>query len=162
VLLNKNGITLEFLENVIKQFAEVAQTYIKNRDSLDEISPIKARQLNDQLMQLEKCYTDAEGLKQRPHMKNVMFGTDNFDQYRGVLAPGIHDAIWSATQCDNRCQEECQVQEQEQNIVTSQCKDFCSTTDCHKQWEDVKQQLSVLIYAINSATLMLKDVNGLQ
>ncbi|CAL4065883.1 unnamed protein product, partial [Meganyctiphanes norvegica] len=149
-LMEKNGISLEHLNDVVKRFAEVTEAFVQNIESLDGISPLKARQLNDQLMQLEKCYTDAQGLKQRPHMKNVVFGTDNFNQYRGVLAPGIHDAMWSASLCVNKCQETCQ----------GQCEGSCSTTVCHTQWEEVKQQLSVLIYVINSATLMLKDVNS--
>ncbi|CAL4112309.1 unnamed protein product, partial [Meganyctiphanes norvegica] len=105
------------LEDVVKRFAEVTESFVQNIDSLEDISPFKARQLNDQLMQLEKCYIDAEGLKQRPHMKNVVFGTDNFNQYGGILAPGIHDAMWSASQCQ------------------SQCQDTCSATECHHQWE---------------------------
>ncbi|MPC80772.1 putative N-acetylated-alpha-linked acidic dipeptidase [Portunus trituberculatus] len=82
-------------------------------------------------MLLEKCYTHGEGSHHRPYMKNMVFGTDNLNQYGGWLAPGVRDALWEAKRC---------------------------SAPCPQEWQVVQQQLSVLQAAINAAALTLKDI----
>ncbi|XP_071530793.1 N-acetylated-alpha-linked acidic dipeptidase 2-like [Panulirus ornatus] len=132
--LKENGVSLGSLESVIERFALVAKTFKSHVDNLTNVSPLLARQLNDQLLLLEKCYTHTEGSSLRPHMKNMMFGTNNFNQYDSWLAPGVRDALWEATHCQEPCPQ---------------------------RWQVVRQQLSILQYVINSALLAMKDITRL-
>ena len=66
----------------------------------------------------------------------MIFGTDNFNQYQGWLAPGLRDALWNAERCKSE------------------------PTTCPKAWEDVKKQLSNVLVVINSAILTLKDFSS--
>ncbi|XP_042890770.1 N-acetylated-alpha-linked acidic dipeptidase 2-like [Penaeus japonicus] len=128
--LKQKGINFASVETVIDHFDNVAQDFNRRLSTYTNVSPLLARQLNDQLLMLEKCYIDAEGSPLRPHMKNMVFGTNNFNQYDGWTAPAVRDAIWEATQCQGECIQE---------------------------WETVKQHISILQYVINSAVLAMKD-----
>lgn len=59
-----------------------------------------------------------------------MFGTSLYNQYEGWLAPGVRDALLEARRCSGVCQEE---------------------------WEQVRQQLSILQHVVNSAVINLKN-----
>lgn len=128
--LQKEDITLDHLEAVVARFEKAAHAFNSHLGNLTSVPPLLARQLNDQLMQVEKCYTHAEGSYYRPYMKNMVFGTDNLNQYGGWLAPGVRDALWEAVRC---------------------------TAPCPEAWRVVRQQLSVLQAAVNAAALTLKD-----
>ncbi|XP_042204189.1 putative N-acetylated-alpha-linked acidic dipeptidase [Homarus americanus] len=129
--LQEKGISLAHLDTVVNRFDEVAKTFITHVNNLTDVPLLLARQLNDQLLLLEKCYTNEAGSYLRPHVKNLMFGTSNFNQYEGWLAPGVRDALWEATHCQESC-------------------------DHH--WQVVQHQLSLLQYVINSAVLTMKDI----
>ncbi|XP_071530780.1 N-acetylated-alpha-linked acidic dipeptidase 2-like [Panulirus ornatus] len=132
--LLEQGISLDHLQLTIQQFEEAATSFSSHVHNLTDVSPLLARQLNDQLLLLEKCYTHTEGSSLRPHMKNMMFGTNNFNQYDSWLAPGVRDALWEATHCQEPCPQ---------------------------RWQVVRQQLSILQYVINSALLAMKDIKSL-
>ncbi|XP_076052404.1 putative N-acetylated-alpha-linked acidic dipeptidase [Oratosquilla oratoria] len=144
--LKAKDISLAHLEKYIEKFTEAAKDFKVRLEEVENISPLKARQLSDQLMQLEKCYLDDEGLPQRPHMKNLIFGTDNFNQYNNWMLPGLRDALWSATHC--------------RGLQVATMREILSPASCEMYWDQVKQQLGAVIYAIHSATLMIKDPKG--
>ncbi|XP_076052374.1 putative N-acetylated-alpha-linked acidic dipeptidase [Oratosquilla oratoria] len=141
-VLKEKRISLRHLESVIGRFEDTAKNFNSRIADTEKISPLVARQLNDQLMQLEKCYIDSEGLPQRPHLKNAMFGPDSFNQYNGWLAPGLRDALWSATNCRG---------------VTAQDTEEVPPGPCDKYWEEVRHQIASVTRVINSATLMIRD-----
>ncbi|XP_063880659.1 putative N-acetylated-alpha-linked acidic dipeptidase isoform X1 [Scylla paramamosain] len=130
-VMQVEGVTLDPLEAVVGRFEKAARAFNAKLHNLTSVPPLLARQLNDQLMLLEKCYTHGEGSHHRPYMKNMVFGTDNMNQYGGWLAPGVRDALWEAKRC---------------------------SASCPQAWQVVQQQLSVLQAAINAAALALKDI----
>ncbi|XP_045115125.1 putative N-acetylated-alpha-linked acidic dipeptidase isoform X2 [Portunus trituberculatus] len=130
-VMQAEGVNLDPLEAVVGRFEEAARAFNAKLHNLTAVPPLLARQLNDQLMLLEKCYTHGEGSHHRPYMKNMVFGTDNLNQYGGWLAPGVRDALWEAKRC---------------------------SAPCPQEWQVVQQQLSVLQAAINAAALTLKDI----
>ncbi|XP_068216856.1 N-acetylated-alpha-linked acidic dipeptidase 2-like [Palaemon carinicauda] len=132
--LKERGITLGYVESTINRFAEVARDFSMRLEDISEIPPLLARQLNDQLVMLEKCYIDTEGSPYRPYMKNKMFGTSDFNQYKSWLAPAVRDALWQATHCEGQCRH---------------------------QWQLVEKEIAVLQYIINSALLIMKDIQKL-
>ncbi|XP_063840762.1 glutamate carboxypeptidase 2-like [Scylla paramamosain] len=128
--LSKGRLTLAYLESLVDRFEQAADKFNTFTSNITNVTPLLARQLNDQLMAIEKSYIFTEGSFQRPYMKNMMFGTSLHNQYEGWLAPGVRDALWEARHCKAECEEE---------------------------WEGVKQQLSILQYVVNSAVINLKD-----
>ncbi|XP_050693224.1 putative N-acetylated-alpha-linked acidic dipeptidase isoform X2 [Eriocheir sinensis] len=128
--LGKQHLTLAYLESLIDRFEQAAETFNTFVNNATEITPLLARQLNDQLMAVERSYIFTEGSFQRPYMKNMMFGTSLYNQYEGWLAPGVRDALLEARHCSGPCQQE---------------------------WELVRQQLSILQHVVNSAVINLKN-----
>nr|XP_027215301.1 putative N-acetylated-alpha-linked acidic dipeptidase isoform X2 [Penaeus vannamei] len=131
--LKQKGISLTPVDTTIDHFNDVARDFNRRLATYTNVSPLLARQLNDQLLMLEKCYIDAAGSPLRPHMKNMVLGTNNFNQYDGWTAPGVRDAVWEATRCQG---------------------------ECIQKWETVKKQISILQYVINSAVLTMKDIQS--
>ncbi|XP_066977059.1 N-acetylated-alpha-linked acidic dipeptidase 2-like isoform X1 [Macrobrachium rosenbergii] len=132
--LKERGLSLTHVERTIDGFADVARDFSSRIRKICDLPSLLARQLNDQIIALEKCYIDAEGSTYRPHMKNKMFGTDNFNQYSSWLAPAVRDALWQATHCQG---------------------------PCHFQWQMVEKEIAALQYIINSALLTIKDIQNL-
>jgi len=83
-------------------------------------------------MELERAFTDSEGLPDRKLHKHLLFAPSSFNTYAGDTFPGLVDLMW-------------QIEER-------------TGDDEQRQWERVKHHLSVLIYAVNSATNVLKPV----
>ena len=130
-LLDKHGITTVHLLNYIDRFEETAKNFEARAEKVDRNNPLAVRLLNDQILLLERAFIDDAGIPRRPWQKNVIFGTNVESEYSGWTYPGVLEALY----------------------------DFDYADDKEQRLKEAKMQISVVSFAINSATTILRDVS---
>ncbi|XP_056023072.1 N-acetylated-alpha-linked acidic dipeptidase 2-like [Ostrea edulis] len=130
-LMRRNGIQFELLYNVSRLFtSETAafQTYV---DSVDKKDPFAIRKINDQLLQLERAFTDSLGLPGRPLARHVLFAESSVNTYAGSSFPGLADGMFEIE----------------------------GSSDEQSRWNIVKKHFTVILHTIESAASTLRDVS---
>merc|ERR1719369_1783444 len=64
-------------------------------------NPIRLRELNDQIMNLERTFLLPQGLPGRPDIRNALFSPAKFNAYGGAAFPGISDLLFGWEKLDN-------------------------------------------------------------
>ncbi|XP_069422745.1 glutamate carboxypeptidase 2 isoform X3 [Ovis canadensis] len=93
-------------------------------------SPILLRIMNDQLMFLERAFTDPLGLPDRPFYRHIIYAPSSHNKYMGESFPGIYDALF----------------------------DIENRADPSKAWEEVKRQISIAAFTVQAAAGTLREV----
>ncbi|XP_048150474.1 N-acetylated-alpha-linked acidic dipeptidase 2-like isoform X2 [Corvus hawaiiensis] len=94
------------------------------------ICSLAVRIINDQLMLIERAFTDPLGLPGRKFYRHVIFAPSSHNKYAGESFPGIYDAMF----------------------------DIESKADQHEAWEEVKRQISIAAFTVQAAAGTLKEV----
>ncbi|XP_041879959.1 N-acetylated-alpha-linked acidic dipeptidase 2-like isoform X5 [Corvus kubaryi] len=94
------------------------------------ICSLAVRIMNDQLMLIERAFTDPLGLPGRKFYRHVIFAPSSHNKYAGESFPGIYDAMF----------------------------DIESKADQHEAWEEVKRQISIAAFTVQAAAGTLKEV----
>merc|ERR550534_1365004 len=134
-VLVKHSVSLAYLRSAVTNFNSSAHRFQQRLEKIDLSNEIALRMVNDQMMFLERSFIYSEGLLQRSHMKNVIYGTSIFDQYSGSLLPGVEEALQRLT------------------IFVDENKTSA------RDWDDVRHELSIVAYVIEAAAKSLQDVN---
>ncbi|XP_030850177.1 N-acetylated-alpha-linked acidic dipeptidase 2-like [Strongylocentrotus purpuratus] len=130
--LQDHGISLERLEEAVVEFVGNCTDFQKRVNHVNKSSPSAVRQINDQMMQLEKAF-----IKELPDNRldrHVLFSprfTESSADKVGPF-PGIADALHKIFQ----------------------------DSDQERRWKVVAQQVAILTHAIETATAVLKDVTS--
>eukprot|EP00057_Strongylocentrotus_purpuratus_P016531 XP_011671005.1 PREDICTED: N-acetylated-alpha-linked acidic dipeptidase 2-like [Strongylocentrotus purpuratus] len=130
--LQDHGISLERLEEAVVEFVGNCTDFQKRVNHVNKSSPSAVRQINDQMMQLEKAF-----IKELPDNRldrHVLF-SPRFTESRADKVgpfPGIADALHKIFQ----------------------------DSDQEGRWKVVAQQVAILTHAIETATAVLKDVTS--
>ncbi|GFO17323.1 N-acetylated-alpha-linked acidic dipeptidase 2 [Plakobranchus ocellatus] len=96
-----------------------------------ELCPYIIRQINDQMMLLERAFLDPAGLPLRPLKKHLLFAENAHDVYAGSSFPGLIDLLF---QID-------------------------LDKDPQGRWKRVRHHFSVILHTIQSAGATLREVN---
>ena len=130
----EHGISLLNLRLRTELFALEAAKYSERAsDQIERADPLTLRMLNDQLVGVEKAFIDVNGLPRRPWQKNVIFGTSVDDEYSSAMFPGVREALHGV-------------------------KVIRGGEELARRIEEAKQQLSVCAFAVNSATITIRDL----
>ncbi|XP_013387509.1 putative N-acetylated-alpha-linked acidic dipeptidase [Lingula anatina] len=133
--LNSNGVSLANLSTAVNEFRRVADAFHEGIQKVNKKDPFAVRRVNDQMMLLERGFTDPAGLPGRPLMKHVIFAPSSKNTYASSGFPGLTDALFD---------------------IESKAPD-----EQMKQWRLVRRQMAVAIFTINSAASTLRNVTGL-
>ncbi|XP_072030609.1 glutamate carboxypeptidase 2-like [Amphiura filiformis] len=93
-------------------------------------SPLEVRQLNDQLMQVERAFIEPLGLPNRKFLRHLVFAPSNNDYYAADAFPGIVDAMFNIDE----------------------------DPDQETRWRIVREQMAITAFVIQSAATTLADV----
>jgi hypothetical protein len=133
-LLKGNGCQkgLEYFRKAVNGFARAADGFQDRLDKADKSNVLLMRQINDQLMSLERSFLDHAGLPDRPLVKNVLYAPSSFNSYSATTFAGVVDSLFEIEQ-------------------------LTEPTERQKRWEQVKKQLSIVTFGIDSAGNALSD-----
>ncbi|KAJ4971904.1 hypothetical protein NE237_005003 [Protea cynaroides] len=81
---------------------EVEAKKFKKQETIDDLSKLKRRSLNDRLMLAERGFLDEVGLQGRPWFKHLVYGPPNDYESNLVFFPGVANAITQATRMPKR------------------------------------------------------------
>ncbi|ESN94716.1 hypothetical protein HELRODRAFT_185132 [Helobdella robusta] len=126
------NITLTALSSAVKNFTRAVKDFKARLDKIDLNNVHLVRQYNDQLMNLERSFIDHAGLPDRPAVKHVIFAPSRYNSYAASVFPGVTDAIFDL-------------------------KQHLHDGEAPKYVEQVKKQLSVLIFMFQRAGANLKE-----
>ncbi|KAG8453048.1 hypothetical protein GDO86_004746 [Hymenochirus boettgeri] len=124
------GVSFDTLFSAVENFTQAAVRFHLRLEDLDLTNPMAVRVMNDQLMFTERAFTDPLGLPGRPFYRHIIFAPSSHNKYAGESFPGIYDSLF----------------------------DIENKEDQPKAWEDVKKQISVAVFTIQSAADTLLEV----
>ncbi|ELU12569.1 hypothetical protein CAPTEDRAFT_201615 [Capitella teleta] len=129
-MMSDNGIDLvSFLSDQLKRavagFQGASDDFHDRLDDINTNNPILVRAYNDQLMQVERAFTDPNGLPLRPAYKHLIYAPSTHDAYAGATFPGLVDLMFEIEDGNE------------------------------EDWNEVKHHYAALIFVIESATLVL-------
>ncbi|GFO21487.1 N-acetylated-alpha-linked acidic dipeptidase 2 [Plakobranchus ocellatus] len=117
------------LDDVITEFGADVANFEKRLDQLDKNNPYQVREVNDQILLLEKAFLISEGLPTRPSKKHILFAENANDAYAASSFPGLVDLLFQI----------------EQDPASAD------------RWERVKRHFSAILHTIQSAGATLRD-----
>ncbi|NXC72789.1 NALD2 dipeptidase, partial [Anhinga anhinga] len=123
-------ISFDPLFSAVVDFSKAATEFHKRLEQLDKKDPVAVRIMNDQLMFIERAFTDPLGLPGRKFYRHVIFAPSSHNKYAGESFPGIYDAMF----------------------------DIESKADQHGAWEEVKRQISIAAFTVQAAAGTLREV----
>ncbi|XP_077154668.1 putative N-acetylated-alpha-linked acidic dipeptidase [Ranitomeya variabilis] len=124
------NVSFDALFSAIENFTNSAISFHARLKDLDVTNPIEVRSVNDQLMYLERAFTDPLGLPGRPFYRHIIYAPSSYNKYMGESFPGIYDALF----------------------------DIENKSDQRSAWEEVKRQISIAAFTVQSAGQTLEDV----
>ncbi|KAI0241238.1 Glutamate carboxypeptidase 2 [Lamellibrachia satsuma] len=128
-LMRDHGLAkrLEYLRLAVAQFRSAADQFQKRVESVDRQNPMAVRQLNDQMMQLERAFIDPLGLPGRALTRNVLFAPSQQNTNAGSSFPGLNDALFEISR----------------------------DPDQQTRWREVSKQLAIVTFFIETAATYL-------
>ncbi|XP_013793884.1 putative N-acetylated-alpha-linked acidic dipeptidase, partial [Limulus polyphemus] len=91
--------------------------------------PLMVRQVNDQMMLVERTFIKPNGLPEQPLKRNVAFAPSKYDSYSSHGFPAIQDLLYGI--------------------------DNLNDEDQHARWEEIKLHISDLTVIIRQAKAVL-------
>uniref|UniRef100_A0A8C2PQ88 Aminopeptidase NAALADL1 n=1 Tax=Cyprinus carpio TaxID=7962 RepID=A0A8C2PQ88_CYPCA len=128
--MQQHSVSFDSLFFAVENFTVVARDFHQRLDQLDTSNALAVRMVNDQLMYLERAFTDPLGLPGRPFYRHIIFAPSSHNKYAGESFPGIYDALF----------------------------DIENAVDPQKAWDEVKRQISIAAFTVNAAAETLKPV----
>lgn len=128
-LFSENDVSLDYFRAAVKSFSLSCERFQQRVDDIDSTKPILVRQLNDQMVQLERTFIDPPGLPNRPAIRHVLFAPSSMDSYTGISFPSLVDSLFMFENANNE-----------------------TKTD---RWEEVKKQLSIVTFFVEAASASL-------
>ncbi|XP_078515472.1 putative N-acetylated-alpha-linked acidic dipeptidase [Lissotriton helveticus] len=132
-LLRSRNITLDGVRRANADFRSAAETLQKKIESLDMKNPLEVRRVNDQLMQLERAFIDPLGIAGAPTYRHVIYAPSQHNSYAASSFPGLAAALFD-------------IENDVQQTV---------------RWDQVKKQISIIIFTIQSAASTLRDASDI-
>ncbi|XP_050188263.1 putative N-acetylated-alpha-linked acidic dipeptidase isoform X2 [Myiozetetes cayanensis] len=123
-------VSFDPLFSSVVNFSKAADEFHRRLEQVDKKDPVAVRIMNDQLMLIERAFTDPLGLPGRKFYRHVIFAPSSHNKYAGESFPGIYDAMF----------------------------DIESKADQHEAWEEVKRQISIAAFTVQAAAETLKEV----
>nr|XP_022328754.1 N-acetylated-alpha-linked acidic dipeptidase 2-like [Crassostrea virginica] len=126
----RSKMSLDKLSEAASNFSDEVNQFYMMQQNVDKSNPYAVRRINDQLLQLDRAFTDPAGIPDRPQARHVLFAESSVNAYAGSSFPGLIDSTFEITGSPNESE----------------------------RWEIVKKHYSAIIFAIQSATSSLRDV----
>nr|XP_054759641.1 N-acetylated-alpha-linked acidic dipeptidase 2-like [Lytechinus pictus] len=132
-LLSQNGVVLDDLNSALNNFSASAHNFERQLTDIDLNDANSLRRVNDQMMQLERAFIDPAGLPDRKWIRHIIYAPSSVDSYAGTEFPAIVDSLYL----------------------------IADDPDQQARWDNVKKQLAILTFTIQSAASTLNDVTQL-
>ncbi|XP_022097951.1 N-acetylated-alpha-linked acidic dipeptidase 2-like [Acanthaster planci] len=134
--MSLQGITFDAIDAALAELSKTADWLHSYIGKMEMKDPFEVRKVNDQLMFMERAFIDPFGLPGRPLQRHIAFAPSSKDSYYGDAFPGIVDLMF----------------------------DIDNAVDSAKQWDLVRQHMSVVAFTLQSvaSTLTSVDVLGVQ
>ncbi|TRY76729.1 hypothetical protein TCAL_09217 [Tigriopus californicus] len=134
-LLEHNGASLTFLVQAIDEFETAVKDFVTRLRELDTSNELQTRQINDQMMQLERVFIMPRGLPGRPDARHAIFAPAKFNSYGGSAFPGISDLIHEIEKLQGKA--------------------------LAQRWEQIKRHVSDLMILVRNAADFLKPLDDI-
>lgn len=105
---NGAGEAYDLMLKSLNTFKMAAEKWTEGKSQMESdgtlSNPIRLRELNDQIMNLERTFLLPKGLPGRPEIRNALFSPAKFNAYGGAAFPGISDLLfdWEKLAKDER------------------------------------------------------------
>ncbi|KAF0296232.1 putative N-acetylated-alpha-linked acidic dipeptidase [Amphibalanus amphitrite] len=90
------NVSLAGLERAVAAYEEAAEQFHNVAHSGEPLSDLHMRQLNDQMVLVERSFVDPNGLLVDDQNRNAVFGTDPDHEYNGLLFPDVAETLAAA------------------------------------------------------------------
>jgi len=121
------GISMDLIKNATSNFIQACRDFETRAAKVNKENCRQVRQVNDQMMQVERAFIIPEGLPGRLDIKHVLYGPSRKRFFKGRMFPAVSEAMYEI--------------------------EFAGKSD----WDDVLMQMSQVVNVVNRATQMIKD-----
>ncbi|XP_045102094.1 putative N-acetylated-alpha-linked acidic dipeptidase isoform X2 [Portunus trituberculatus] len=130
-MISSQNISLEFFADAVVNFNKAVTLFDKVLNGLDQNNPLAVRQVNDQLMLVERSFIDPQGLPGRSDYNHVITAPSKNNAYGGTAFAGLVDTLT-------------EIEEASEN-------------DKKSLWRTFAQHLAAVTHFINTAAKVLSD-----
>ncbi|XP_070577787.1 N-acetylated-alpha-linked acidic dipeptidase 2-like [Ptychodera flava] len=127
--MRNHDITFDAVDAAVNKFKDSAERFHERIEESKLDNAMEIREINDQLMSVERAFIDPLGLPNRKFLRHVVHAPSNTDYYAGSAFPGITDAMYKIED------------------------------DNEDQWNVVRQQMAVAAFTIESAATTMMDIS---
>ncbi|XP_071506212.1 N-acetylated-alpha-linked acidic dipeptidase 2-like [Diadema antillarum] len=131
--MRTNGITFDYVYSALSNFTTAAEDFENRLQEIHQNDPFVVRQVNDQMIQLERAFIDPAGLPDRKWLRHVVFAPSSVNYYAGDAFPALVDALY-------------QIDDDPDQVT---------------RWKAVEKQMAIIAFTIQSASSTLTDVTQL-
>ncbi|XP_070577786.1 putative N-acetylated-alpha-linked acidic dipeptidase [Ptychodera flava] len=126
--MKKKDIDFDAIDAAVGAFKSAAKIFHEKLAGMKFDNAMEIRQINDQLMSVERAFIDPLGLPNRKFLRHVVYAPSGTNYYAASAFPGINDAMYKIEDDDE------------------------------DQWNVVRQQMAVAAFTIESAATTMMDV----
>ncbi|XP_072031805.1 N-acetylated-alpha-linked acidic dipeptidase 2-like isoform X2 [Amphiura filiformis] len=131
--MNEHDITFDAIDSAFGNLTSEAVAFHERIANSPLNDPFYVRRINDQLMYVDRAFTDPLGLPDRQLQRHVAFAPSSRDAYFGEAFPGIADLMF----------------------------EIDKSPDPAAQWERVREHMSVIAFTIQSVATTIKDAESI-
>ncbi|XP_069494506.1 N-acetylated-alpha-linked acidic dipeptidase 2-like [Ambystoma mexicanum] len=132
-LLQSWNISLDGVKSAAADFHEAATTLHAKLGKINLKNPLEVRRVNDQLMQLERAFIDPLGTARDLMHRHIIYAPNQKNIYASSRFPGLSNALFD-------------IENDEQQMW---------------RWEQVKKEVSIIVFTIRSAASTLRDASDI-
>ncbi|XP_050737432.1 N-acetylated-alpha-linked acidic dipeptidase 2-like isoform X1 [Eriocheir sinensis] len=92
-LIISRNLTLAFFRAAAEEFSQTTLNFTNSLNDMDTSNVLVARQLNDQMMMVDRAFLDPRGLPGRPLHNHVVISPSISDGYNAIAFSGLTDAL---------------------------------------------------------------------
>ncbi|XP_056402751.1 putative N-acetylated-alpha-linked acidic dipeptidase isoform X2 [Hyla sarda] len=125
----EHNITLSSVEEAVGEFLQAAKVLQSRAEKVNRENPLEVREINDQLMQLERSFIDPLGVAGNLQYRHVIYAPNQHNLYAASSFPGLASATFDIEHDPNQ----------------------------ERRWQQVKKEISIIAHTIASAASTIQD-----
>ncbi|XP_068107993.1 putative N-acetylated-alpha-linked acidic dipeptidase [Hyperolius riggenbachi] len=132
-IFHKHNITTDAVRDATEVFYQAAMALQQRAEKVNREDPLEVRKINDQLMQLERAFTDPFGVAGNLEHRHVIYAPNVHNSYAASSFPGLAAAMF----------------------------DIENDPDQERRWQQVRKEISTIAFTLSSAASTMQDTSSI-
>ncbi|KAM9294419.1 putative N-acetylated-alpha-linked acidic dipeptidase [Gastrophryne carolinensis] len=130
---HENKIQLDDIKYAVEKFSKAAASLQERAEKVNRENPLVVRKINDQLMRIERAFTNPFGVGNSLNYRHVIYAPNEHNMYAASSFPGLASAMF----------------------------DIEMDPDQEGRWQRVRKEISIIAFTIASAASTMQDTSSI-